>query len=52
MAYSSLRDFVKSLEQEGELIRIKTEVSPNLEISQITDRVSKAEGPALLFENV
>ena len=52
MAYSSLRDFVKSLEQEGELKRIKTKVSPNLEISQITDRVSKAEGPALLFENV
>lgn len=52
MAYSSLRDFVKTLEQEGELKRIKTKVSPNLEVSQITDRVSKAEGPALLFENV
>ena len=52
MAYSNLRDFVKALEQEGELKRIKTEVSPDLEISQITDRVSKAEGPALLFENV
>ena len=52
MAYSNLRDFVKALEQAGELKRIKTEVSPDLEISQITDRVSKAEGPALLFENV
>ena len=52
MAYSSLRDFVKELEQAGELKRIKAEVSPNLEITQITDRVSKAEGPALLFENV
>ena len=52
MAYSSLRDFVKTLEQEGELKRIKAKVSPNLEVSQITDRVSKAEGPALLFENV
>ena len=52
MAYSNLRDFVNALEQEGELKRIKTEVSPDLEISQITDRVSKAEGPALLFENV
>ena len=52
MAYSSLRDFVKELEQVGELKRIKAEVSPDLEITQITDRVSKAEGPALLFEKV
>ncbi|MDE0043873.1 MAG: menaquinone biosynthesis decarboxylase [Candidatus Poribacteria bacterium] len=52
MAYSSLRDFVKDLENAGELKRIKTKVSPNLEITEITDRVSKTEGPALLFENV
>ncbi len=52
MAYSSLRDFVKDLENAGELKRIKAEVSPDLEITEITDRVSKAEGPALLFENV
>jgi 4-hydroxy-3-polyprenylbenzoate decarboxylase len=52
MAYSSLRDFVKALENAGELNRIKAKVSPNLEITEITDRVSKTEGPALLFENV
>ncbi|MDE0504076.1 MAG: UbiD family decarboxylase, partial [Candidatus Poribacteria bacterium] len=52
MAYSSLREFVKALENAGELKRIKTKVSPDLEITEITDRVSKAEGPALLFENV
>ena len=52
MAYSSLRDFVKALERADELKRIKTKVSPDLEISEITDRVSKAGGPALLFENV
>ena len=52
MAYSSLRDFVKTLENAGELKRIKAKVSPNLEITEITDRVSKTEGPALLFENV
>ncbi|MCE2393753.1 UbiD family decarboxylase, partial [Candidatus Poribacteria bacterium] len=44
MAYSSLRDFVRKLERAGELKRIKAEVSPDLEITQITDRVSKAEG--------
>jgi 4-hydroxy-3-polyprenylbenzoate decarboxylase len=52
MPYSSLRDFVKTLEDAGELKRIKAKVSPDLEITEITDRVSKAEGPALLFENV
>ena len=52
MAYSSLREFVKVLEDAGELKRIKTQVSPDLEIAEITDRVSKAEGPALLFENI
>ena len=52
MAYDSLTAFVKALERAGELKRIKTTVSPDLEIAEITDRVSKAEGPALLFENV
>ena len=52
MAYTSLREFVKALDRAGELKRIKTKVSPDLEISQITDRVSKTHGPALLFENV
>ena len=52
MAYESLAAFLEELEAEGDLLRIKTEVDPILEVSEITDRVSKARGPALLFENV
>ncbi len=52
MAYRDLHDFIKTLEAQGQLRRIKTEVDPELEITEITDRVSKAYGPALLFENV
>ena len=47
MAYKDLREFVERLEREGELKRIKTEVDSELEITEITDRVSKAYGPAL-----
>ena len=67
MPYDDLRDWIKTLEKNGELKRIREEVSPDLEITEITDRVSKigapgksvetkgkytAGGPALLFENV
>lgn len=52
MPYRDLSDFVKVLEARGLLRRIQTPVSPELEITEITDRVSKAVGPALLFENV
>ena len=52
MAYNSLTEFVKALDRAGELKRIKTTVSPELEIAEITDRVSKSGGPALLFEKV
>jgi 4-hydroxy-3-polyprenylbenzoate decarboxylase len=49
-----LHSFIRTLEAHGELIRIKERVSPNLEITEITDRVSKNEAinKALLFENV
>ncbi|MFZ3199531.1 MAG: menaquinone biosynthesis decarboxylase [Candidatus Acidiferrales bacterium] len=50
MAYRDLRDFLRTLEKEGELERITTEVDPVLEIAEITDRTVKAGGPALLFE--
>ena len=49
--YDDLRAFIKRLEKEGELKRIPVEVDPVLEIAEITDRVSKEMGPALLFEN-
>lgn len=51
-SYDDLNDFVKALEKQGELKRISQEVDPVLEITEITDRVTKALGPALLFEKV
>lgn len=50
VAYRDLREFIGKLEKEGELKRISAEVDPVLEISEVTDRVTKAGGPALLFE--
>ncbi len=55
MAFKNLSQFIDALERAGELVRIKTEVSAELEITEITDRVSKEQGTknkALLFENV
>jgi len=52
MAYNSLHEFIEELERVGELKRIRTKVSPILEITEITDRVCKSQGPALLFEQV
>ncbi len=51
MKYKDLRDFLEQLEKQGELKRISTEVDPNLEMTEISDRVLKKGGPALLFEN-
>ena len=60
MPYQDLRDWISALDRAGELIRVKAEADPILEIAEITDRVSKwgprgshgSGGPALLFENV
>ena len=52
MPFRNLKDFLNKLESIGELKRINVEVDPNLEITEIADRMSKNEGPALLFENV
>ena len=51
MKYKDLRDFISNLEQMGELKRISLEVDPVLEMTEICDRVLRAGGPALLFEN-
>ena len=53
MAYKNLQDFLDKLEQEGELIRIKEFVNTDLEITEITDRISKQKGggKAIFFEN-
>ena len=49
--YRNTEHWIKTLEKKGELIRIKEYVNPHLEITEITDRISKHLGPALLFEN-
>jgi 4-hydroxy-3-polyprenylbenzoate decarboxylase len=50
VAYKDLRDFVTRLERDGELKRLAVDIDVDLEMTEITDRVSKAGGPALLFE--
>ena len=50
MKYNDLRDFIAQLEHQGELKRVTTEVDPRLEMTEICDRVLRAEGPAILFE--
>ena len=50
MKYRDLRDFVSQLEALGELRRVRAEVSPRLEMTEVCDRVLKAGGPAILFE--
>jgi 4-hydroxy-3-polyprenylbenzoate decarboxylase len=51
MSFKDLREFIHLLEQAGELKRVKAEVDPYLEITEISDRTLRAGGPALLFEN-
>lgn len=51
MKYKDLRDFIAQLEKKGELIRIRQEVDPVLEMTEICDRTLKQGGPAILFEN-
>lgn len=50
MKYRDLRDFITQLEKLGELKRVRAEVDPYLEMTEICDRVLKAQGPAILFE--
>src|SRR5581483_5915893 len=52
MPYASLRDFIARLEKMGRLVRVRTPVSPNLEMTEIQTRLLAEGGPAVLFENV
>ena len=54
MPFKDLREFLKALEREGELVRIREPLSPILEITEVIDRTTKLPGggKALLFENV
>ena len=51
-SFRDLNDFVRFLEERGELKRVKARVTWDLEITEITQRVLREKGPALLFENV
>jgi len=52
LAYDDLRQWIAALDRAGELKKVRAEVDPVLEITEITDRVSKSGGPALLFQNI
>ena len=52
MAYGSLRDFIDRLERDDRLRRVRTPVSPILEMTEIQTRLIAEGGPAVLFENV
>lgn len=52
MSFPDLQSFMKLLDERGELLRVSTLVSRELEITEIADRLVKKGGPALLFENV
>jgi 4-hydroxy-3-polyprenylbenzoate decarboxylase len=51
MPFDTLQDFIRTLDKRGELKRISYPLSPRLEMTEVADRVVKAGGPALLFEN-
>lgn len=51
MQYRDLREFIAGLEAEGDLVRIRHEVDPYLEMTEVCDRTLRQGGPALLFEN-
>ncbi|MEZ4919511.1 MAG: UbiD family decarboxylase [Saprospiraceae bacterium] len=52
MAYKNLRAAVQDLEKNNMLLRIKSEVDPDLEMAEIHRQVFDQGGPAILFENV
>lgn len=50
--FKDIRDFIKFLEDKGDLVRVKKEVDPVLEINAIIDKLARTDGPAVLFEKV
>jgi 4-hydroxy-3-polyprenylbenzoate decarboxylase len=50
--YKSLKDAINDLEKNGQLLRIKEELDPNLEIAEVHRQVFERQGPAILFEKV
>ncbi len=52
MIHNDLRETIADLEKRGDLIRVAEEISTQFEITNFLDRLVKADGPAVLFENV
>ena len=52
VTFRSLGEFLSALESKGDLVRVRRPVSRDLEITEVTQRTLRADGPALLFENV
>ncbi len=52
MAFRSLGEFLRELESRGDLLRVRAPVARDLEITEVTQRSVRQDGPALLFENV
>ncbi len=52
MAFRSLGAFLRDLETAGDLVRVRSPVSQDLEITELTQRMVARDGPALLFERV
>jgi 4-hydroxy-3-polyprenylbenzoate decarboxylase len=52
VTFHDLSEFLSRLEESQDLVRVTRPVSRDLEITEITQRTLKADGPALLFENV
>src|SRR4029450_2950337 len=50
MPFLDLQSFVRYLERKGQLKRVRVEVDPELEVTEITQRVLRDQGPALFFE--
>ncbi|MCB0647735.1 MAG: UbiD family decarboxylase [Saprospiraceae bacterium] len=50
--YKSLRDAIDDLEKTNQLLRVKTEVSGDLEVAEIHRRIFDKKGPAVLFEKI
>lgn len=52
MPFRALGDFLAALESQGDLVRVRSPISRDLEITEVTQRVLRKDGPALLFESV
>src|SRR5215475_9627558 len=50
MPFTDLHDFLRYLDRHGQLKRVRAEVDPELEVTEIAQRVLREQGPALLFE--